>query len=153
MKCLCQYYKKNSLKISNLLLLKEPLIVGISKALDKFTFSKALGLLIFKQAPSLHNIFFFKMLLKCTLTTPPPSHKVYHQSTDPVPLYSVYRKLQNVNKVFLDSRPIYQQTSNPETLCLHSLACCSHCTEELDQQNREIPYALACYKKNTFTNI
>ena len=40
--------KKFCLKISNLLLLKEPLIVVISKALAEFTFSKALGLLIFK---------------------------------------------------------------------------------------------------------
>ena len=34
----------------------------------------------------------------------PPTHKVSPKSTDPVPLYSVYRKFQNVNKVFLDSR-------------------------------------------------
>ena len=31
-------------------------------------------------------------------------HKVSPLSTDPVPLYSVYSKLQNVSKVFLDSR-------------------------------------------------
>ena len=31
-------------------------------------------------------------------------HKVSPQSTDPVPLYGMYSKLQNVNKVFLDSR-------------------------------------------------
>ena len=54
----------------------------------------------------------------------PHFHKVSPQSTDPVPLYSVYSKLQNVNKGFLGS---------PETLCLHSAACCTHCREELDQ--------------------
>ena len=31
---------------------------------------------------------------------------------------------------------------SPETHCLHSAACCTHCTEELDQQTREIPFAL-----------
>ena len=31
-------------------------------------------------------------------------HKVSPQSTDPVPLYSLYSKLQIFNKVFLDSR-------------------------------------------------
>ena len=45
----------------------------------------------------------------------------------------MYSKLLNVNIRFLDS--FY-----PETLCLHSVACCTHRTEELDQYTREIPY-------------
>ena len=28
----------------------------------------------------------------------------------------------------------------PETLCLHSAACYTHCTEKLNQQTGEIPY-------------
>ena len=35
------------------------------------------------------------------------AHKVSPQSADPVPLYSVYSKLQNVNNVFLDRNPMF----------------------------------------------
>ena len=36
-----------------------------------------------------------------------PCHKVSLQSTDPVPLYSMYSQLQNVNKVFLDRNTLF----------------------------------------------
>ena len=50
-------------------------------------------------------------------------NKVSPQSTDQGLLYSVNSKVHNVNKCFC-----------PETLCLYSAACCTYCTEELDQK-------------------
>ena len=46
----------------------------------------------------------FCFLLAAALLGEGEGHKVYPLSTDPVPLYSIYSKLQNVNIGFLDSR-------------------------------------------------
>ena len=68
---------------------------------------------------------FFSNVTAFVLKLDGVGHKVSPQSTDPVPLYSMYSKLQNVNIGFLDS---------PETHCLHSAACCTKKNIYLNQK-------------------
>ena len=56
----------------------------------------------------------------------------------------VVKKVADLVIIFfqLPSKTEWALIYSPETICLHSEACCTHGTAELDLYTKEIPYAM-----------